>query len=359
MNRERNHSQPAGRGRADDSHIGIFATCLFALCMLSSSASAQKFTIINIDPPGATGSAATAINGAGMVTGAYSDASGSHAFVRFPDGTFASFDAPGALSVSPVGISSAGTITGTYMTPDFLTHGFLRTADGVFTTLFGPNSLDISPTAINAAGTISGYYSDGTNTHGFIRSHSGIFTIFDVPGAFATLAMSINSGGATTGYYFDANGGHGFLRSRGGAITKFIVPGSFNSVPLIPGAAYTTPLSINPAGAIAGYYSDAGGNWARHGFVRQRNGTFTVVDGPGNSGVTMAYGMNAAGEVFGIYYDDFGQQHGLFYTGGKVTSFDPAGAFYTHPAAINSGGWITGDYDGHSFLLIPARNLLF
>ena len=96
--------------------------------------------------------------------------------------------------------------------------------------------------------------------HGFLRAPDGTITTFDVPVAAGNRANSINPAGAITGYYevFDGTSFnvHGLLRAPGGTITTFDVPG----------ATITWASSINPAGAITGFYSDASGH--DHGFVR-------------------------------------------------------------------------------------------
>src|SRR5689334_1772891 len=80
---------------------------------------------------------------------------------------------------------------------------------------------------------------------------SGTITTFDVPGATSTYPGSINPAGAITGYYVGTdNQNHGFLRAADGAITTFDAPG----------AVSTTPTGINPAGAITGYYISSGDN---------------------------------------------------------------------------------------------------
>ena len=62
----------------------------------------------------------------------------------------------------------------------------------------------------------------------------------------------------TTGYYYDTNFVvHGFLRARDGTVTDFDAPGAVNA---------TLAFSINPAGAITGWYTGASG--LAHGFLR-------------------------------------------------------------------------------------------
>jgi len=49
------------------------------------------------------------------------------------------------------------------------------------------------------------------------------FTTFDPPGSIETIPNSINPSGAITGYYFDGNIFHGFLRSRQGKKHEHLV----------------------------------------------------------------------------------------------------------------------------------------
>jgi len=98
-----------------------------------------------------------------------------------------------------------------------------------------------------------------------MRDRGGAFTTLDTPGTF-TFPVSINPAGAVAGYYIEydsvqrSSKTHGLLRDRGGALTVFDAPGSQG--------LFTFPLSINPAGATTGYYADA--NSVFHGFLRSR-----------------------------------------------------------------------------------------
>jgi len=46
-----------------------------------------------------------------------------------------------------------------------------------------------------------------------VETRDGAITVFDAPNAVKTILFSINPAGAITGYYVDANGTHGFVRS--------------------------------------------------------------------------------------------------------------------------------------------------
>ncbi len=105
--------------------------------------------------------------------------------------------------------------------------------------------------------------------HGQGQTKQEIIT-FDAPGAGTgpyqgTEAIEINPEGAITGFYFDSNNvAHGFLREPYGKFISFDAPGAGNEnvtglvgTPAgIYGGQGTYALSINPAGAITGFYLD-------------------------------------------------------------------------------------------------------
>jgi len=77
-----------------------------------------------------------------------------------------------------------------------------------------------------------------------------------------TYPVSINPAGAITGNYTDLkNLNHGFVRDPRGKLTTFDIPGAGRGE-----YQGTIPLGNNPDGAIAGNYIDANG--ASHGFLR-------------------------------------------------------------------------------------------
>ena len=143
-----------------------------------------------------------------------------------------------------------------------------------------------------------------------------------------TRALGINPSGAITGFTRDAsNVRHGFLRARDGAFTMFDAPGAGTG----PGQG-TRAYSINPGGAIAGWYSDASG--VVHGYLRARDGSFTTFDVPGAGGAgtgpypgTLASFINPAGAITGLYTDANYAAHGFVRApDGTITTFDAPGA---------------------------------
>src|SRR3974390_2577751 len=84
-----------------------------------------------------------------------------------------------------------------------------------------PGSTLTPPSQINPAGELAGFsLAAGGMIHGFLRAPDGTFTTFEAPGAGTgsfqgTLGFSINPEGAVTGYYRDASTVlPGFLRHR-------------------------------------------------------------------------------------------------------------------------------------------------
>jgi uncharacterized membrane protein len=175
------------------------------------------------------------------------------------------------------------------------------------------------------------------------------FIEFDVPGSTCqaaffrcTTPIAINPARTVTGFYADANQAfHGFVRASDGTITTFDPPGSLN----------TSIVAINPAGAITGSYCDTA---TCHGFVRAPNGTIIPFDPPGSvltsldSGgdTNTGGGINPAGAITGSYFDVNFAGHGFLRAPeGTFVSFDaPGGVNGTVPGAINPAGAITGIY---------------
>jgi hypothetical protein len=116
------------------------------------------------------------------------------------------------------------------------------------------------------------------------------------------------------GNYFDAdNISHGFLRNRNGSFTTFDAPGAGHVPDSLEG---TYPFGITPPGAISGWYVDDSD--VNHCFVRGTGGEFHTFDvpgagtGPGQG--PYVFGINPNGASTGYSYDSDNVAHGFFAT---------------------------------------------
>jgi uncharacterized membrane protein len=244
---------------------------------------------------------------------------------------FTTIDFPGATNTEAYGINPQGDIVGSYLSNGV--HAFLLSR-GIFTTLDFPGASFTQALGINAQGDIVGRYTPWNGPgQGFLLS-KGAWTTIHFRGASNTQAWGINAQGDIVGFYFDDTGIHGFLLSGG----------AFRTLDF-PNAAATEPLGINPRGEIVGIYYNAGADIARP-FVL-RNGAYTPIDVPGanpaSGNVGLAYGINAQGDIVGVFARSDGGRallltHGIFSDIGVPTGFSYS------PHGINPEGAIVGSY---------------
>jgi len=177
---------------------------------------------------------------------------------------------------------------------------------------------------------------------------------FDAPGAGTgsgegTLPISINPAGKIAGLTRDANlVRHGFLRDKHGKFTVFDDPNAGTG-----SGQGTRGYSINPMGAITGWFDDAT-TGAGRGYVRAPDGTITNFDAPdAGTGVgqgTFPWGdgmINPSGAITGWYTDSNNASHGFVRApDGTITEFDvPGDSGGTVPyGGINPNGTIAGYY---------------
>lgn len=379
-----------------------FVTLLVGMLM-SGGANAQKQPPITaIDAPDAgTGSGqgtwATAINASEEIAGYFIDAnSRCHAFVRRQNGTFTPFDGPTGCP-TPASINQAGVVTGTYGDRSFGClagqpdnppgcgglHAFLWDREGTFVSFDAPEALRNSrepsgnlnpqtfPRNINSAGEVTGIYTtceQSSCNSSFLRTPDGTFVSFDPPNAnpFDFVgAHSVNAQGLIVGTFADTNTGlfHGFLRARDGTFTIIDGPGVEQSA-----GGSTGATSINSRGVILGGFSTTNAG-PGHSYLRATDGTFTVFDFPGAcASCTTPLGLNARGTVVGTYLTPtsggFFTIHGFLRAAdGAFTSFDlPNGQrFAALSLAMNSSNAVVGTYIdengvSHGFLRPGGHN---
>jgi hypothetical protein len=268
--------------------------------------------------------------------------------------TYTQVDYPGAIATGlGGGPNPQGTSVGSYTDTSGVTHGFTLTAKGVFTSFDPPGSTFTTPDFISPQGVIVGGYLDSTNvSHGFILD-GGKYTVVNAPGAVGTTLSGINPSGEISGFtcsdpacgtFGAPNPSHSFVISEKGDYTFFDPPGAIRS----------TTSTVNPSGAIVGFYRDSGR--VGHGYLL-KNGTYTTIDFPGAT-FTFAGGGNPENDIVGVYIDTAGVAHSFLWSKGNFTSFDPPGTGSSFATGINPGGTIVGAFfdssgNEHGFIRTP------
>lgn len=231
------------------------------------------------------------------------------------------------------------------------------------------------PTAINERGEVIGYCVDSIAVaHGFVRDARGRIAVFDAPGDGAhqrqgTFPSDINNTGTIVGYYVDSNRlHHGFVRDPTGAFTRLDAPGAGEGLqppvmghPELLSGQGTLATGVNDGGKITGYFIDAKN--LRHGFLRDKFGTFLTFDVAGSGG-TSPESINSSGEIVGSYEDPpevmnndrmyssrSGAVHGFVRDAeGRITRLDMPRATHgpmegTYPQSVDDSGVVVGSYD--------------
>lgn len=156
------------------------------------------------------------------------------------------------------------------------------------------------------------------------------YTDIDYPGALISAPEAVNDHGQVVGWYQDSTGIYGFYWD-GTNYTSINFPGNSGG---------TLAEGINNAGVISGEYLTNNAT-ATHGFTLA-NGVFTSYDYPGKDGLTNGMGINNNGDLTGFY--NFGPNHGFLDINGSFSSYDYPGATDTFPHALNDSNEFVGYY---------------
>jgi probable HAF family extracellular repeat protein len=100
----------------------------------------------------------------------------------------------------------------------------------------------------------------------------------------------------------------------------------------------TVAYGLNASGQVAGVFYDGNGT---HGFVYTGKDYLTL-DVP-QATATLAYDINASGQVVGNYIDGTGK-HGFLYSNGQYTTLDNPNGFDTNALSINDSGQVAGNF---------------
>jgi probable HAF family extracellular repeat protein len=236
-----------------------------------------------VEFPGATFTGVTGINSRGSIVGFYSDASGTHAFVRDHSG-FQTLDRPGDLESAAYKINDSGVIVGYFVDSSNHLHGFSY-QNGERQPIDFPGAFDTAALGINSRGDIVGSYDNLQPTvHAFIL-RGGKYQRIDTPYGMQADAYGINDREVITGSGYDDPSGSalGFRLWRGR-----YSPFAF------PGALATSPLSINNANDLAGLFVDPDGSlWGMvtvYGYPYQ---VYAVVEGNDDRGHIVGYAYDS------------------------------------------------------------------
>jgi hypothetical protein len=269
-------------------------------------------TIDTFGVAGAVWTQPESIDAAGDITGFYESTTAApgnqpQGFLRYADGRIITFDPPPQAGNAPTGfpisINDFDDIAGTVYNANGSSYGFTRSREGVYSPQisFGDETV---ATAINSSGSVVGYASSfavGFTTIGFVTHPDGYhftFTVSPPSSAACTTALTfpetINAQGTIAGWYeaiCPPNETGGFVMSPEGVVSVF----------QLPGAIAENYIAINEVGDVAGAYTDTAG--AQHGFVRNPYGTITTFDPPEHDAMagTQPTSINDAGAITGFY----------------------------------------------------------
>jgi len=203
-----------------------------------------------------------------------------------------------------------------------------------FSSITYAGAADTSTYGINDSGQIAAGYAllgDRNVTQGLLLS-GGTFSPVTVPGSVETKVMGINDSGQIVGYYLDGEHPTASFVYNGTSFTTY---------------ANITFSGINNLGQIVGF-GNSGPPTA--GFLF--NGTtYQPINYPGTPGSTETepYGVNAQGQIIGLYLDyHTGALGNFFFNGTSFTSISFPGAVGTSLHAINDNGVIVGGYNDPS-----------
>lgn len=271
------------------------------------------------------------------------------------DYRFVKIDFPDASATIASGINARGDIVGRYDDVNGVSHGFLL-RKGIFSSIDFPNASFTSARAINARGDIAGRIHDANGIDHAFLLRDGQFTQIDYPGALKTVGRGINNAGDVTGNHLDGTDiERGFIVRDGGF--QNISFGDANDVWMAQdnGQVMVGDAAVGPGGAL-------------HGYVRDKQGKFHLIDFPGLSvPCTGPRWISERGDIVGWFayisaIDDCffagPPLHGFLLRQGKYTAIDVPGSISTEPLAINDDGEIVGDYtdkngNRHGFKAVP------
>ncbi|HEX4795124.1 MAG TPA: DUF3466 family protein [Humisphaera sp.] len=249
-------------------------------------------------PQGEVSSGAAAINDLGQIAGSSSNGTRSHAY-RYDHGTFTDLGTLSGTNSSATGINASGQVVGyseTLQTNQYgvISHGFIFD-QGPMTDVT-PGSLNGIVHGINASGqmAIDTYFGDGEESlQSFLYQNGQFIHIANSFGAYAIdNAGQVTGTSSTTGHPFLFSGG---VKTNLGGLGQATNPSAINNLGVIVGSAIVSsgaPVAFIEAGPSAVDLN-------------------TLVDPNSGWHLTVANGINDAGQIVGYGINSDGQTHGF------------------------------------------------
>jgi len=219
-------------------------------------------------------------------------------------------------------------------------------------TLDVPPSSSTQAAGINNDRLVSGFYEDASGTlHGFLWQ-DGAYRTADYPGGLYTYLGTVNNHGVALGYYGDGAAEH--------TVTYSVPGGAWNVLPDIAGYSYNEGYGNNDAGFAVGttYGDNTSIGWVWDPTTLSYS--FLAVPGAAPNS-TYPGSINDKGQIFGLFYDASGVEHGFLKEGETYTTIDAPGAGPrgTNGIGINNHGTMVGqyfdpDYASQGFVLTGA-----
>ena len=272
------------------------ALAVFITLVSISAMAGQNARLKVLNPPGSIYTTASGVNDNGITVGSFELAGQQlqgFAYLRARD-AYESINYPGAVYTTALSVNDSNIVVGTFANGDGVDHGFFL-EKGNYRQYDVSGSSGTTIMGINKAGDIAGTVGSNGDYQGFV-SVAGVVTTFAVDGQ-PTEAYGINSQNDSVGFFINKqfSGWHGFLRESSGKTTQIDYPGSLS----------TACTSINDAGQITGFYTDA--NDVNHAFVLV-NGRFRTLSAP------YAAGINNQGVIVGSFTGQKGETYGFIWT---------------------------------------------
>ena len=291
------------------------------------------------------------ISGAtGALTGNFIDADGvrrgfsGDEIIEFPEasGTFANF-------------AALGSVLGSYVDAEGIYHAYVRTPDGRFASfdLIDASNLEylVVPAYNNVGVGIFQAKAVGDVPRTYV-GRIGALHELRFPGSLSTEGWNINQDGSVVGYYDSADGQrHGFIARPAApgddepAVAPDVTPTDFNytfeSID-VPGVDFLAVTASSDFEDYAGYTKSPDGEKIV-GFTLI-DGVFTTYDFPGSQS-TYFYALGNNGVAAGHYQDSAGLYHGVLLENGGLRQYDFPGAVQTFLHGISDAtGALTGNY---------------